>query len=58
MIMYLGCTSAQAGCSFRGCRDNSHSSAVCFSILLADTVPIRYSARGAGAACTGVTGED
>lgn len=55
--LYLSHTSAQAGCLFREHRCNSHCSDVCFSILLADTIPANDSSRATGTTSADVTGE-
>ena len=55
--LHLGHASAQAGCLFREHKSNSHCSEVCFSVLLADTIPTSDSIRATGTTSAGVTGE-
>lgn len=55
--LYLGHTSAQAGCLFREERSNCHYSEMCFSVLLADTIPTNDSVRATGTISIGLMGE-
>lgn len=57
MTVYLGHTSAQAGCLFREHRSNSHCSEVRFFIMLVNTIPASDSTRATRTTSTGVTGE-
>jgi len=44
-------------CLFREYRSNSHCSEVCFSVLVADTIPTSDFIRATGATFTGVIGK-